>query len=70
MAVTARYDPTDPARAVLEAGYVLACESALAEKRLAATVFAAITGLLLLLALAVLGQFRRYRQVIIAAPSI
>ena len=62
--MTARYDPAEPDRAVLEAGYTVACESALAEKRLAAAVFAAIAGLLLLVALAVLGQFRRYRRAI------
>lgn len=65
-AVTARYDPADPTRAVLEAGYAVACESALAEKRLAATIFSAIAGSLLLLALAVLGQFRRYHRAISA----
>lgn len=63
-AVAARYDPTDPARAVLEAGYAAACESELAEKRLTMMFYAAITGLLLLLASLVLGQYRKHRRLL------
>lgn len=60
--VTVRCDPADPALCVLEAGYTAACETVLAEKRLDVIFFSAVTGFLLLLALAVLGQFRRYRR--------
>ena len=63
-AVVARYDPTDPARAVLEAGYAAACESELAENRLTMMLYSAITGLLLLLALLVLGQYRKHRRLL------
>lgn len=63
-AVVARYDPTDPARAVLEAGYAAACESELAEKRLTVMLYSAIAGLLLLLALLVLGQYRKHRRLL------
>lgn len=61
-AVAVHYDPANPDRSVLEAGYPAACEAALSEKQLEVVFAGTVLGFLLLIVLVVLRQFWKYRQ--------
>lgn len=62
--VVARYDPGDPERAVLEAGHSESCEAAMVRKSRGMMLNAAIIGLVSLLGLLVLTQYRKNRRLL------